>query len=144
MALYVCIVLLLLSSSSASVKGQGLDPPGRLGVSPADAEKCDGYKRSDFDALLRAANKLSVAKHVLDQRVLPAAQEPTANDSQECAIGSTWDQLELQLHAAFSSPTYTTDDRALNPLQASFFPTVRDQVRQAGLKRGKTPAVTKC
>jgi hypothetical protein len=107
---------------------QGLDPSGRLGVSPADAEKCDGFKRRDFAALLLGANMLSVAKHVLDQPVLPAAKEPPSQDAKDCAIGSTWDQLELQLHAAFSPPAYAADDKRLNPMQANFFPSVRDQV----------------
>lgn len=130
MGRYLLLFAALVCAFIGHARGQGLDPPGRLGVSPADAEKCDGFKRQDFQALLYGANKLSVSSYVLGQPVLPAAQEPSAQDAKDCAVGSTWNQLEMQLHAALSPPAYITDDRKLNPLRASFFPTIRDQVTQ--------------
>jgi hypothetical protein len=129
MGCYAPLIITLACAFVYQAIGQGLDPPGRLGVSPADAEKCDGYKRKDFQQLLHSAYKLSTASNVLSQPVLAAAQPPSAQDAKDCAIGSTWNQLEMQLHAALSPETYATDDRRHNPLRSSFFPTVRDQVK---------------
>ncbi|KAF6255747.1 hypothetical protein COO60DRAFT_1462014 [Scenedesmus sp. NREL 46B-D3] len=124
----ICILLTvtLIINMIMTVQSQGLNPPGELGVSPAEAEKCDEHLADDFDALTKAANKLSTRADILSMRVLAAAEgQQTKPGASSCA--SSWDVLKNQLHVALAPAVYSTSMRGATPLARDYLPYVRDQ-----------------
>jgi hypothetical protein len=116
-----CLLSILLSATS-----QGLNPPGVLGVSPAEAEKCDEHLADDFQALTRAANKLSTRADVMSMRVLDAPEGlQTKPGTSNCA--TSWDVLKNQLHVALAPAVYSTPMQSVTPFARNYLPYVRAQ-----------------
>jgi hypothetical protein len=123
---HILLIFALIAQLHVLNLSQGLNPPGDLGVSPAEADKCDVHLADDLDALVRAANKLATRQDVISTRVLPeAVGHQVKPGTTSCA--SSWDTLRNQLHVVFAPAVYSTFDKAVTPLARNFLPYVKDQ-----------------
>jgi hypothetical protein len=119
-------LLLLIIQLPTRAFSQGLNPPGELGVSPAEAEKCDEYLADDLDALVKAANKLSTRPDVMSTKVLPASNGHQVKPG-TTSCSSSWDVLKNQLHMALAPAAYASFNKVVTPLARGFLPYVKDQ-----------------